>query len=78
MLMVSRKEKCAVVLLCNSSTGEAGELAEQVMRMLAGANEKPKEFAKIIEVPQEVAQRYVGRYQLAPGVIFTVTNQDEN
>ena len=77
MLMVSRKEKCAVVLLCNSSTGEAGELAEQVMRMLAGANEKPKEFAKIIEVPQEVAQRYVGRYQLAPGVIFTVTNQDE-
>ena len=76
-LFVSRKEKCAAVLLCNSSSGEAGVLAEQVMRMLAGASEKPRVFAKLLEVPQEVLQRYVGRYELAPGVIFTVTTQDD-
>ncbi|UUO07790.1 serine hydrolase [Blastopirellula sp. J2-11] len=76
-LFVSRKLDAAVVVLTNTATGEVDALAEQLMRMLAGAEEKPREFAKQLEVAPAKMQRLAGKYQLAPGAVFTVSVQDD-
>lgn len=72
-MFISRRLGAAVVVLTNTATGEVDTLAEQLIRMLAGANEKPREFGKLVEVAPETMQRYVGKYQIAPGVVFTVS-----
>jgi CubicO group peptidase (beta-lactamase class C family) len=72
-VFVSRQIDVAVVVLANTAAGEVDALAEQLMRMLAGADEKPREFQELVEVSPETMQRYVGKYQLAPGAVFTVS-----
>ncbi|EAQ78326.1 serine hydrolase [Blastopirellula marina] len=74
-IFVSRKLDAAVVVLANTATGEVDVLAEQLMRMVAGVDEKPREFAKLVEVSPEKMERLTGKYQLAPGAVFTVSVQ---
>jgi hypothetical protein len=73
---VSRPANAAVVVLTNTGNGEVDALAEQLIQMLAGADVKPREFAKPVRVADEVLQRYVGSYQLAPGFVLTVTTEN--
>ncbi|WP_158545371.1 serine hydrolase [Bremerella cremea] len=75
-IFVNRQQNVAVVILANTATEEIDALAEQLVRMLVGVPEKPRQFPKLVEVPAEIMQRYVGQYQLAPGAVFTVTRED--
>ncbi|QDU86860.1 D-alanyl-D-alanine-carboxypeptidase/endopeptidase AmpH precursor [Pirellulimonas nuda] len=71
-VFVSRKHDAAAVVLTNTATGEVDQLAEQLVRMLAGASEKPRKFDKRVVVAPETMERYVGKYQIQPGAVFTV------
>lgn len=72
-LFVSREYNAAVVVLANTATFEVDSLAEQLMRMVAGSDEKPRSFEKTIAVAPRKMQRYVGQYQLGPQAVFTVS-----
>jgi CubicO group peptidase (beta-lactamase class C family) len=76
MLMVNRRIKTAVVLLSNSGTSEIDRLGEDLVRMLAGMNVEPRKFEQPVEVSPQAMERYVGKYQLAPGAVFTVSVDD--
>lgn len=73
ILYVNREISAAVVVLANTATGEIDQLGEDIIRMIAGAKVEPRVFEKSITVPPEVLQKYVGRYELAPGAVFTVS-----
>ena len=73
MMLVSREYNTAVVLLTNTATGEVNHLAEDIIRMLAGAQVEPRQFEKARKVAVEKMERFVGKYQLAPGYVFTVS-----
>jgi CubicO group peptidase (beta-lactamase class C family) len=77
MFLVNRDIKTSVVLLTNTATGEVDRLAEDIMRMIAGAQIEPRTFEKAKAVPSEVLHKYVGKYELAPGAVFTITVQDD-
>ena len=59
-------------LLTNSSTGEVDRLAIDIMKMMAGAKVEPRKFEKTIKVPAKDLQKFVGRYELVPGIEFAV------
>ena len=73
MLLVNREIETGVVLLTNTATGEVDQLAQDIMRMIAGAKVEPRTFEKSLVVKPEVMQRYAGKYELVPGIVFTVT-----
>ena len=72
MIFVNRQLDCAVVFLTNTATGKVDQLAESLIRYVAGAEVQPRVFEKSTEVSSKVMKQYEGRYQLAPGFIFTV------
>ncbi|QDV72184.1 serine hydrolase [Botrimarina mediterranea] len=74
-LFINRPLKVAVVVLTNTATMEVDTLAQDLVRALAGADVKPREFEVSDDVPAEVLERYVGKYRLAPGAEFTVTTK---
>jgi CubicO group peptidase (beta-lactamase class C family) len=78
MVLINRPLRIGVVVLANTATGEIDRLAEDLVRMLAGAKVPPRTFEKreTVEVEPEVLERYVGKYELAPGVVFTVSAED--
>lgn len=76
-IFVNRKVDAAVVILANTATHDIDTLAEQIMRMLAGSSEQPRKFAEVLEVSPEKMKRYVGKYQIVPGAVFTVTVKDD-
>jgi hypothetical protein len=78
--MISRMLGVGVVVLSNTASFEVDVLTEALIRMLAGADVPPREFVQreTVDVPMEVMERYVGRYQLMPGVVFTVTIESGN
>jgi D-alanyl-D-alanine-carboxypeptidase/D-alanyl-D-alanine-endopeptidase len=69
----SRVIPAAVVILTNTATGEVDQLGEDIIRMIAGIHVEPRKFEKAVTVPPETLQKYVGKYELAPGAIFTVS-----
>ena len=73
MLLVNRAMDAAVVVLANTATSEVDRLAEDVMRTVAGGDVQPRSFEKPVAVPLAKMRRYEGKYELLPGVIFTVT-----
>lgn len=76
MMLVNRDLKLSVILMTNTATGEVDQLATDILRMTAGAKVTPREFKKDFEVPAEALQKFVGRYELVPGVLFTVEEKD--
>ncbi len=72
-LFLDRRSRSGVIVLANTSSMEVDVLAESLIRMLMGMKENPRKFEHLAKVSAETVQRYVGRYQLAPNVIFTVT-----
>jgi serine-type D-Ala-D-Ala carboxypeptidase/endopeptidase len=77
MLLVNRDLNAAVVVLANTATGQVDPLAEGIMQTIAGQKAKTPKFDKLVDVPREVMQRYVGEYALMPFVKFTVTLRDD-
>lgn len=78
MMFVSRKNKRALVVLCNTATPEVDQLASQIMASLSGQDVKPRKFRKEAEVSKDVLQRYVGKYKLNVTMSFDIAlNEDE-
>lgn len=83
MLLINRKLKRAVVILCNTSAhDEIDRLALQLMtqRPDSGARPEPadpsdKDADKLV-IDANLRGRLVGRYQLQPSFIFTVSDRD--
>ena len=73
MLLINRETQMAVVLLANTASQELDRLAFDVVRMLRGAEVKPRSFEEPIRVAKKVMERYVGQYQLAPSFVFAVS-----
>ena len=76
MMLVNRQMSAGVVVLANSATGEIDALAQDIIRLIAGQDVKPRTFEKTIEITDAELQKYVGEYQLLPGIAFTVTAND--
>ncbi|HXY33383.1 MAG TPA: serine hydrolase, partial [Planctomycetaceae bacterium] len=76
MILMNRKNKSSVILLTNTATTEVDRLAIDISRMLSGAQVAPRKFEKTLEVPAATLAKFVGRYELAPGVVFTVEATD--
>lgn len=73
MILVNRELDTAVVVLANSASMEIDRLAEDLMRLVAGATVKPRTFEETKKVAPEIMRRYVGRYELVPGFVLTVS-----
>ena len=76
MILINRKSRSSVILMTNTSTGEVDQLASDILAMVSGAKVAPRKFAKAIEVPAEALAKFVGSYELAPNVLFTVKATD--
>jgi len=77
MLLIDRESKLAVVLLANTGYLGLDRLATDVMRILNGDEVKPRTFEKSVRVAKKVMERYVGKYELAPMFVFTVSVKDD-
>jgi CubicO group peptidase (beta-lactamase class C family) len=79
MMLVDRRSDAGVVVLANTSTGEVDTLAQDIIRMLMGMTVEPRAFEKPaeIDVAPETMQRYVGKYQLVPGFVLSVSLDGE-
>jgi serine-type D-Ala-D-Ala carboxypeptidase/endopeptidase len=71
-VFLNRQLNQAVVILANSATGEIDLLAEDLFRLLAGQEVKPRDFPKPVPVSADSMQRLAGKYQLIPGLVFSV------
>jgi D-alanyl-D-alanine-carboxypeptidase/D-alanyl-D-alanine-endopeptidase len=76
IILVNRQSKSSVILLTNTATGEVDQLAIDILRMISGAKVAPRKFDKAIDVSAATLQKYVGNYELAQGVLFTVKAVD--
>jgi D-alanyl-D-alanine-carboxypeptidase/D-alanyl-D-alanine-endopeptidase len=64
-----------VVVLVNTASEVGGD--DIAMHLLAGAPlSKPKPVRQAVPLAASVLERYVGQYQMAPGVVIAVTRQD--
>lgn len=77
MMLVNRQLETGVVLLTNTATMEVDRLAEDIIRMCAGAPVEPRTFDKPVLVAKEIMQRYIGKYELIPSFVLTVSVEDE-
>ena len=82
-IFINRKLKCAVVVLCNTAAkNEVDQLAMQLIQKAAGLEVKaePSEASDHdsdkLTIDSKFRSRLVGRYQLTPDFIFTVTDND--
>jgi serine-type D-Ala-D-Ala carboxypeptidase/endopeptidase len=77
MMLLDRRFNIGVVLLCNTATMEVDQLAESIIRAMIGRDEQPRKFEKSMQVPAEKVAVLAGKYQLAPGFIFTIRADGE-
>lgn len=82
-IFVNRQLKVAVVVLCNTAaTTEVSQLATRLVMKAAGQEVEPEPTEKSDEDSEKLAidaklrRRLVGRYQLKPTFVFTVTDRD--
>ena len=73
MMFVNRQFDAGVVVLANTATGEVDRLAEDLIKVLAGATVTPRVFEVTKKVSPEAMQRYVGKFELVPGFVLTVS-----
>ena len=86
-IFINREFHCAVVVLCNTALNVAGpnevdQLAMQLVLKAAGRESKPEpketsdQGSGALAIDAKLRRRLEGRYQLAPGMIFTVRDRD--
>jgi D-alanyl-D-alanine-carboxypeptidase/D-alanyl-D-alanine-endopeptidase len=76
MILINRQSRSSVILMTNTGTYEVEQLAIDIFRMIFGAKVAPRKFEKTIDVPAEALQKFVGSYELALGILFTVKAVD--
>ncbi len=76
MMLVNRDIKTGVVVLANTASMEVDRLAQDIITMCAGAAVEPRVFSKSVAVDDKVMRQYVGKYQLVPGFVLTVSVDD--
>lgn len=76
MMLVNRELRTGVVVLANTASMEVDRLAQDIFRMCAGVTVEPRVFSKTVLVDEKVMQQYVGRYQLVPGFVLTMSVDD--
>lgn len=78
-IFLNRELQCAAIVLCNTAVSdEVDLLAMQIVAKAAGHGAEPttgRKKGKSITIDAKHRNRLVGRYQLAPGFIFTVTDE---
>jgi len=77
MLLLDTKEKSAVVVLSNTTSSLIDKVARQIYDVSAGKKVTPVAVQKPVAVPVTKLQRYVGRYELSPALIFDITVKGE-
>ena len=77
MLLLDTSQKSAVVVLSNTTSGLVDKVARQISDAAAGKKVTPVTVQKPIAVPVSRLQRYVGRYELSPALIFDITVKGE-
>jgi D-alanyl-D-alanine-carboxypeptidase/D-alanyl-D-alanine-endopeptidase len=65
-----------VVVLTNTSDGAIDGVGLMLLRSLGGERADPPKFMPVVEVPAKTLDRYVGRYLMPPGLIFTITRDE--
>lgn len=63
-----------VAVFSNLETPDAGRIGMELARMAAGETVDTPRVRKAVTVAPAILDRYAGRYELAPGRIFTVTS----
>ncbi len=76
IILINRTTRSSVILLTNTATVEVDQLAIDIFRMIAGAKVVPRKFDKLVDVPAGALQKFVGSYELAAGILFTVEARD--
>ena len=76
MILINRQSQTSVILLTNTATHEVEQLAIDILRMISGVKVAPRKFEKSIDVPAEALQKFVGRFELTPAILFTVKAED--
>lgn len=72
----NRAKDYAVVVLTNTSNEYNGQFSKDLRDLLEGNDPQPADLParpEPVQVPDETLQRYVGQYQLAPEMVFTIT-----
>jgi CubicO group peptidase (beta-lactamase class C family) len=82
-LFLNRNLKCAVVILCNTAEmNDVDQLAMELVMKAAGQEAKPQPSKTAnkdsgnLAIDAKLRSRLVGRYQLTPNFIFTVSDRD--
>lgn len=75
-MFVYAPKKTAVVVLCNTASSHINPLGEKIIQTVLGMKVPPLDLVREIQVKPEALARYAGKYQLAPGVVLTVTVDD--
>ena len=77
------EERRTVIVLDNTSSGKVPEIGRGLMHILYGEDAPALKRLisamekKVADVPEEVLESYVGKYELNPGFVFTVTRQGD-
>ena len=77
-LYINRESRIAVIVLCNTATGDVDRIAESVLQIVAGATVAPPKIQKHVSVQAAYLQRLTGRYQVAPNFVVEVRIDDGN
>ena len=78
MMFVNRKDRRAVIVLCNTATPEVDTLASEIMALVSGRDVKPRKFRKALEVTAELCERYVGKYKLNDSFTFDIAYANDD
>jgi CubicO group peptidase (beta-lactamase class C family) len=76
MAAFDRKRGRAVVVLTNTATGVVDTLANLVMRHLRGEKVEPPKFRAAVEIELKIIDEYVGKYEVIPEFVLTVTKEE--
>jgi CubicO group peptidase (beta-lactamase class C family) len=72
-----KERKIGVVVLSNSATGTVDQLGNQLLRLLLGLPVEPLKLKKPVPLDPKALDQYVGKYEMLPGQVFTVTRQGD-
>lgn len=71
----STDRKFGIVICANTATGLIDPLANAILKRMAGQAVEPLALRKPVKVPDDVLERVVGRYPLAPTFALTITRE---
>lgn len=66
-------DKLTVIVLANLNGGAPGDIAEKLAAVAHGEKVVLQSERKEIKVPHEILAKYVGSYELAPGIFITMS-----